>query len=358
MKTRNVLSTVLLSTLLGGCTIVAPGGPDAGKTIIKYVPVPRPRTDALPPPPPLEASLLFVVDLQRSSTNLADQYAGIMTGLMSRWEKDQLSIVNMGLISTYADQYGPRLLLGRSKNAGAPPPSLALLALLGQAADGGTANYQNLLPLIAPTLANIDDGDIGTALKLLAASGTFDGNGETSEAKNVVEFGRGLNAASLPAVLGGIDRSAFFDVPHNLFIVVYLQPLPRRCALGTDACNVDGRSPTDIFTEKDASGNATWLSFTNDGMPVEKVVQLSIATSEGQSESDFVAACKGVAGFPTSALDVISPSPNAYFTPLMSALNAAHGGTGHSGDFCTLLGSKAADTLNPLADAVASLASR
>ncbi|HXJ23940.1 MAG TPA: hypothetical protein VMT03_27350 [Polyangia bacterium] len=354
MKTFTVLSAVVLS-LLTGCTIVAPGGPDAGKPIIKIVPVPRPRPDALPPPKPLEASVLYVVNLQRSSANLANQYAGIITGLASYWEGSGLSIVNMGLIATYADQFGPRLLLGRNTAAGAPASSLALLALLA-GADAGAANYQSLLPLIAPTLANIDDGDIGPALQLFAASGNFDGNGEVSEAKNVIEFGRGLSSASLPAALGGIDRSAFFDVPHDLFIVVYLQPLPRRCALGTDACSVDGRSPADIFAEADSNGNAAWLSFASGGMPVGQVVQLSVATSEGESESAFQTRCKAVPGFPTAVLDVIGPSSNAYFTPLMQALNSAHSGTGHSGDFCTLIGSKPQDAITALGSGVAALA--
>jgi hypothetical protein len=351
-----------LPAALTGCTIVAPGGPDAGvKT--KVVVLPKiPRPDALPPPKPLQASVLYVANLQRAvaagaqNANLANQYASVITGLAAYWQSVNLQIANMGLISTYADQYGPRLLLGRSSTAGTPPSSLALLALLAQEADAGVTNYQNLLPLLAPTLGNIDDSDLSTALLLLAGSGNFDGDGETSEAKNLIEFGRGLNAASLPASAGGIDRSAFFAVPHDLFIIVYLQPLPRRCALGTSACDVDGRSPTDIFTETDSDGNATWLSFSSGGIRPEQVVHLSIATSEGESQAAFETRCKAVAGFPTSILDVIEPSSNAFFTPLMSALNAANAGTGHSGDFCTLIGKDGTKALDDLANGVAALA--
>ncbi len=215
----------------GACTIVAPDGPDA---MIKYVPVPVPiRPDALPQPKPLEANVLFVANLQKSSANLSGNYAAIITGLAAYWQSVGLQIDNMGLISTYADQFGPRLLMGRSAAAGQPPSSLALVAALAAAADAGVTDYQSLLPLIAPTLGNIDDADIQPALNLLASSGNFDGNGQTSEAKNLIEFGRGLNAAALPPELGGIDRSAFFSVPHDLFIIVYLQPMPRRCALGS-----------------------------------------------------------------------------------------------------------------------------
>jgi hypothetical protein len=350
-----VLVASALWTVTPGCTIVAPEGHDAG-TKIKTVILRVPRPDALPQPKPLQASVLFVANLARSSANLADQYAGIITGLAASWTASGLTIANMGLISTYADQFGPRLLLGRSSSAGMPPSSLALLALLAQAADAGTTNYQSLLPLIAPTLGNIDDADLSPALKLLAASGQFDGDGETSEAKNVIEFGRGLGTQALPPELGGIDRSAFFDVPHDLFIVVYLQPLARRCALGTSDCNVDGRSPSDIFAETDSSGGAAWLSFTNGSIPVGQVVHLSVATAEGQSQTDFENHCNSVSGFPKRVLDVIEPSPNAYFTPLMSGLNAAHSGTGHTGDFCTLIGTNPMAAFTSLASGVAALA--
>ena len=212
----------------------------------------------------MTASVLFVANLARSSVNLSNQYAGIMTGFMSYLRSRGLSIANMGLISTYGDQFGPRLLLGRSASSSqSPPSSLALLGLLAADADAGVKDYQSLLPIIAPTLANIDDADLPLALQLLAGSGNFDGDGQYCEAQNLIAFGQGLNSFALPPQYGGIDRSAFFDSPHDLFIVVYLQPLARRCALPSDACNVNGRSPTDIFLDTDGYGGVTWLSFTS-----------------------------------------------------------------------------------------------
>ncbi len=317
--TRIIRLTLGVALFGAACTIVAPGGKDAGTKVVRvFIPIPRP--DALPPPKPLEASVLYVANLQKSSANLAQQYAGIITGLTAFWQSAGLSISNMGLISTYADSSGPRLLMGRSAAAGQPPSSLALVAALAAAADAGRTDYQDLLPLIAPTLANIDDADVAPALQLLAASGNFEGDGKTSEAKNLIDFGRALNSASLPPELGGIDRSAFFAVPHDLFIVVYLQPLARRCALGTPACNVDGRSPADIFRDTKADGGVSWLSFSNGSILPEQVVQVSIATSEGESQTSFESRCKALPGFPRTLLDVMEPSPNAYFTPLMNAL--------------------------------------
>jgi hypothetical protein len=360
MKTRSLLLvlSVALAWAAVGCTIITPPSPDGGMPKTKIIPIPFPvRPDALPQAPPLEASVLFVANLARSSANLSVQYATIMTGFMGYLTSKGLSIANMGLISTYGDQFGPRLLLGRSAaNASSPPSSLALLGLLAAEADAGIKDYQSLLPLLGPTLGNIDDPDLPYALQLLAASGNFDGDGQTCEAQNLIAFGQGLNSFSLPPELGGIDRGAFFDSPRDLFIVVYLQPLPRRCALPSDACNVNGRSPTDIFLDTDSYGGVTWLSFTNGSIAPTRVVQVAIATAEGQSETDFETKCKAVTGFPPNLFDVIGPSANLYFTPLMAALNAANPGTGQSGDFCQLIGSMPTAAIQKLGSSVAALA--
>jgi hypothetical protein len=360
MRTRSLLLILLLvsASAGAGCTIITPASPDGGMTKKIYIPIPFPiRPDALPQPPPLTASVLFVANLARSSVNLSNQYAAIMTGFLSYLGSRGLSIANMGLIPTYGDQYGPRLLLGRSaSNQSSPPSSLALLGLLAAEADAGVKDYQTLLPLLGPTLGNIDDADVQPALQLLAGSGNFDGDNQYGEAQNLIAFGQGLNSAALPPELGGIDRSAFFDSPRDLFIVVYLQPLARRCALSSDTCNVNGRSPADIFLDTDGYGGVTWLQFTNGTISPSQVVQVAIATAEGQSQTDFETKCKAVTGFPLNVLDDIGPSPNLYFTPLLAALNAANPGTGQSGDFCQLIGSMPSAAIQKLGSSVATLA--
>jgi hypothetical protein len=342
---------VAAALALSACTIVAPGNPDGGT---KIVPVPI-RPDALPPPKPLEASVLYVVNLERSSANLANQYAAIIVGLGSYLQSIGLQIDNFGAIATYPDAFGPRLLFGRMQPTD-PGPSLTLLAALAAAADGGSTDYAALLPLIASSLGNIGDADLPIALKLLAASGRFDGDGETSEAKNVIGFGNGIGAAPLPVELGGLDRSALFDRPRDLFIVVYLQPLGRRCALGGANCLVDGRAPNDVFTEIGADGGLAWLKYPVGSLRPEQVVQVAIATSEGEPIDTFRKRCEAVPGFPKNLFDVIAPSDNAYFTPLMKALNAAHRGTGAIGDLCSLIGSKSDEAIRALGNSVAAVA--
>src|SRR6188472_1987937 len=109
MKTSLVLGLSAVA-FASACTVVAPGNPDAGMTTI--IPIPL-RPDALPPPKPLTASVLVVANLDRSSANLSDHYAHVMVGLSAYLQMVGLQLENMGLIATYGDEYGPRLLLGR-----------------------------------------------------------------------------------------------------------------------------------------------------------------------------------------------------------------------------------------------------
>ena len=351
MKNVVVLGLAAVA-LAAGCTVVAPGNPDAGKNTI--IPIPL-RPDALPPPKPLEASVLVVANLERSSANLAERYAKVMLGLGAYLESVGLKLVNMGLIATYPDHYGPRLLLGRRAGQ-TPNPTLALL--LEQARISNIQDYDRLLPLIVGALGNISDEDLPIALKLLASSGNFDGDGETSEAKNVIGFGRGINAESLSPALGGIDRSALFDEPRDLFIVLYLQPLPRRCAMDSTACLVDGRRPSDIFVEKGANDTATWLKFAGPGINVGQVLHVAVATSEGENLDAFRTRCGEVPGFPRTLFDVMAPSSNSYFGPLSAELNAVNRGTGNMGDFCELIGERPEAAIMKLGTSVAGVLGR
>jgi len=345
--TKTIVLGLVAVALGSSCTVVAPGNPDGGKNMITPFPI---FPDALPPPKALEASVLIVANLERSATNMADRYGTVITGLGGFLDSVGLKVVSMGLIATYGDHYGPRLLLGRREGA-TPSPTLA--GLIGAGLAVNVQDYDDLLPLIGTTLGNISNEDLPIALRLLAASGNFDGDGETSEAKNLIGFGRGLGSESLSPALGGVERSALFDKPRDLFIIVYLQSLPRRCAIEGAACLVDGRKPTDIFLETDASGAAAWLNFAGPGIKPEQIIHVAIATSESESLAAFRARCGEVPGFPRTLFDVMAPSQNAYFGPLTAALNAAHRGTGAMGDLCELIGGSPEDAIKKLGTSVA-----
>jgi hypothetical protein len=351
MKSRIVLAGVVLAAALAGCTVVVPGGDDGGRTMIVPIPI---RPDALPQPKSLTASVLVVANLQRSSANLADKYTSIILGLGNFLQGLGLQVENIGIIATYADRFGPRLLLGQRPGT-EPTNSQVLLAALARAADAGARDYESLLPFIGGSLSNISNEDLPQILRLLASSGSFEGDGARSEAEAVIKFGQGLGGEALPAVLGGIDRSALFDKPRDLFIVIYLQPLERRCAVDSVPCQVDGRAPADILSEADAAGNAAWLKFSGTGIPAGQVVHVAIATSEGEPLSTFRSRCLKVPGFPKNLFDVIEPSANPFFVPLMLSLNNAKSGTGHIGDFCELIGENPEEAVKKLGTRVAAV---
>jgi hypothetical protein len=351
MKSQ-LLTGILLAAAVAGCTVVVPGGPDGGKIMPVIIPV---GADALPQPKPLTASVLIVANLQRSSANLADQYTSIITGLNAYLESVRLKVENIGLIASYADQFGPRLLLGQRPGT-EPTNSQVLLAALARAADAGASDYNSLLPFIGGSLGNISNEDLPQVLRLLASSGNFEGDGQPrSEAEALIRFGQGLGGAALPPILGGIDRNALFDKPRDLFIVIYLQPLERRCALDSAACLVDGVTPSEILSKTDDAGNAAWLKFSGTGMPAGQVVHVAIATAEGESLPAFRERCGKVPGFPRNLFDVVAPSGNLYYVPLMLALNNAHRGTGHIGDFCELIGENPEEAVKKLGTRVASV---
>jgi len=338
-------AAALVTVAATGCTIVVPpaggdGNGDGGK---KPFPVPTPDTN---PPKIVEAHMLFVLNLHQSSANLAPDYGSLADSLVTGLQLLGIDVVRWAVVPTYPGQDGLKLLLGQAQLPSGTtthipsPTSLfpdAGLPALPLPNDTAPPTYPD------PTAGA---GDLVSSLQQLAASGRFDGIGTTNEAEGTIRVGQHLVDAQLPPELGGLDGAAFFDRQRNLFIVVYLQPLNRRCAMADASCHVDGRSPADIFTETNADGTAAWLKFGTGGMPIKQVVHVAIATKEGESADAFRARCGAVDGFPKALFDVMEPSNNLYFGPLLSALNQANAGTGQSADLCDLLGELQRDPLH------------
>ena len=208
------------------------------------------------------------------------------------------------------------------------------------------------MPYIGNVLGDISDQDLPLALKLLASSGHFDGDGETSEAKNLIGFGQGLGGEDLPPTLGGIERSALFDQPRDLFIVVYLQPLPRRCDLGSPACLVDGRSPTAIFMETDVA--ATPPGSTS-RVPASSRRSCCTSRSRRRARRSAIVpeALRGRPGFPAHAVRRDGAVAERLLHAAHDRAEQRAPGHRHLGDFCELIGKDPAAAMMKLGNNVA-----
>ena len=364
--TKGMFAGLALYLATMGCTIVVPA-PDPPKTKVVVIN----KGDKTPTTiKPLEAHALFVMNLHQSSANLAPYYVTVADALLAGLALHNINVVRWAVVPTYPGTDGLRLLLGAQT-----PVTLQPIPGYGGAGggivnNGGYGGYSGYggyggssgipiplpsfdnapaatpapsiptgLPTDLPPIPTLPDGtDVVTALQKLAATGKYDGVGVTSEAEGIVRTGQNLIATQLPAELGGLDGAAFFDRPRSLFLVIYLQPLARRCNLGTPECAVDGRSPADIFTDSAPDGTATWLHFANGGMPIDQIVHVAVSTKEGETPAAFRARCAAINGFPPDLFDVMEPSSTQYFDPLLAALNSAHSGTGQGADLCELIG--------------------
>ena len=249
-------------------------------------------------PPAAEAArseLLIVANLERSSVNMADRYGRVIRRPRRLPGSVGLKVMSMGLIATYGDHDGPRLLLGRRD--GAPPQPFA-------AGAGRQRTGQQHPGLRRPAAADrhhppqhqrrrsADRAQAARVVGQLRRRRRDLGGEEPDRVRT------GLGSEALSPALGGVERNALFDKPRDLFIVIYLQSLPRRCALDSPACLVDGRKPTDIFLETDASGAAAWLNFAGPGIKPAQLLHVSIATSESESLDAFRKRCGEVPVFP------------------------------------------------------------
>ena len=353
LRNRNFAAWAALAgaLLAADCTIVVPPPPKE--------PMPPIIIDRGKEPPkskPVEAHALFVMNLHQSSANLSQYYVTIADALIAGLATRGINVARWAVIPTYPGADGMKLLFGAQTPT--TPPTLPPIPGFGGAGGASTVSdgvggnlgippipapaFDTITPTLPPDLPAVptlpNGKDIVTALQELAATGKYDGIGTTNEAEGVIRTGTHLVEARLPPDLGGLDGAAFFDRPRSLFMVIYLQPLARKCGMASASCAVDGRSPADIFTETNPDGTAAWLHFATGGIPLGQVVHVAIDTMEGETPDAFRKRCTGINGFPTNLLDVMEPSPALYFDPLTAALNAAHSGTGQTGDLCSMLG--------------------
>lgn len=161
---------------------------------------------------------------------------------------------------------------------------------------------------------------------------------------NVTALGARLGVTEIYHPTSSADTGRYyFDEPRDGTIIVWLNPLKRRCGLGD--CEVDGQSLANILTDIDENGAATWITLGGDVHPLaQKVIHFFVGTAEDVSEERFFETCGNQPAFPANILDFIEPSIEPLYTDLIDHLNGAQV-PALSLDFCEAL---SAVELSPL----------
>ena len=153
---------------------------------------------------------------------------------------------------------------------------------------------------------------------------------------NVIALGARLGVTEIYHPTSSADTGRYyFDEPRDGTIILWLNPLKRRCGLGE--CEVDGQNLADILTDMDAEGRATWISLGGEVHPqAQKVIHFFVGTAEDVSEERFFDTCGNQPAFPANVLDFIEPSVESLYTDLIDQLNDAQV-PALSLDFCEAL---------------------
>lgn len=280
-----VASGVACFWLAAGCTIIRYVDPDAGDT------------DG---PPPKVVDLLVMMDMSRTTANLAPDYAEIVGLTIAALGEQNVTVRKAALAPLY------------SRSEGAVP------LLFGQGdEDGEFLSFEEAIAFYT-----YDDG------------ANYLQDGVESDSENLAVLGAQLDTRPVyHPTTADAQASAYFVAPADGFVVLYLSASPRRCAADDAACAVDGQDAANYFTAADADG-VTWLELGGGSLPVDKVFHGAIATAEGVDYATFYETCSGYPNFPAAKLDVMQPSEeHAYFGPFVDSVKEA-GGKGAFVDLC------------------------
>lgn len=228
------------------------------------------------------AHIYFVSRIERSTVNLKDLYASIMTQTAS-------ALTAAGILPTTA-------VLIRSDER--PVEKNGLLAAWGcNLDDPQELSPADVIHHYAQT--TVEPGPIGCATDPLVSIG-----------KNLTD----LNTDYPPDLPGRSGRS-IFNLKPDIVLVVHFDERARRSALSDSVCN----SAHELSAKTD-DDLAPWLHYADGSMPAEKIVHWFFTTDEGVERDVFIADCKQYEGFPTSVLDIIEPSANLMWRPLAAEL--------------------------------------
>ncbi|MBA2664028.1 MAG: hypothetical protein H0U74_17190 [Bradymonadaceae bacterium] len=288
--------TTWLVLAMAGCTIIRDGNNNNNGNNTNNVVV-----------TPKVVDMLVLVDLDRGSANLSSHYHNILLGLIGSLTLKHIDVRSAALAPLY-------------HRAGAVVP-----LIYGEGESGG--EFSNFGEAIA--FYTYDDSN-----RYLQDRADADG-------ENLAALGLDLGRRAIyrPETANPQARPYFQEAADG-FIVVYLTAGQRPCAATDAACQLDGKAPAAYFTAKNSEQNAAWLELAGDsGVQTKRIFHLAIVTPEGVSYDAFSRACTGYPDFPATMLDVMEPSPKAYYGPFVQALQSG-GGKGTMIDLCQAMSSR------------------
>jgi hypothetical protein len=276
----------------------------SGCTIIRYVEGNNDDNGTPQPLPPKEVDVLLMVELDRTTVQLAADYQNILTNLQAGLAKGGVTIRKLAVAPMYRRAGGAVPLI---YGEGAPSSEFSTFeeAIGFYARDGGQKYLR-------------DRTD--------------------SEGENLAALGMTLNSASIyHPTSASTDNSPYFTTATDGFLVVQMTSKARACGYNDAACKLDGKPAATYFTQESGSSVA-WLELTDStGLDRSKVFFLNVATAEGIDEETFVKRCEKKAGFNANNLDSMEPSANVYYEDFSAGLSD-EGGWGEYMDMCDAMG--------------------
>lgn len=302
-----MLLGLAMLTLLSGCTI------------IRYVDREPEEPDEVDPPPPKVVDMLIMVELDRTTVQLADDYQTILSSLQAGLIKSGVSVRRMAVAPMYR------------RTGGAVP------LIYGEGAEGSEfSSFAEAIGFFA-----LDGGDL------------YLRDQADSEGENLATLGINLDTAAIyNPTRATTDATPYFTVPADGFIVLQLTARERSCAYGDTACQINSSPAAAYFTEE-SGGTASWLALgEGKGLSKSKIFFINIATAEGLSEDDFVKNCESRVGFNSTNLDSMEPSARVYYEPFSDAMSSAGGWAEHM-DMCEAMSTAAIPKLGSLSGQIA-----
>lgn len=302
----------VIAAVLAGATVAL------GCTVIRYV---DGEDDPIEGPPPKEIDLLVMMDMSRPTANLVQDYGNILGGITFALAQSNVTIRHAALAPLH------------SRAGGAVP------LLYGEGDEQGEF----------------------FSFEEAVAFYTYDGGAEylqdaaSAEAENLAILGRELDTRPIyRPTAADTDARAYFSEPTDGFVILYFSASPRRCAMGSSSCAIEGTDPVDYFTDTDGAG-VTWLELPGGAsLPRGKVFHGAIVTAENVDYQTFYDTCSTLPNFPVAKLDVMQPSPDEFFGPFVDEVNAA-GGVAHYTDLCDAMSRRMETSVSQIAAAIRSM---